>query len=218
MSKNVTARNSAELADPLGPRLRDRRQGLGLTLKDVAERTGFSIGFLSQIERGLATPSLVSLTQVCRSLGCEIGEFLSQPRGDQRVTRQNDRPVYALGSNTVSYERLSASFPGNVLRSVIIREPPGFRSEPNSHEGEELYFILEGALTIEINGEQMVLERGDSIHFPSTCSHCTWNHTDGQTTILHTCTMDVFGDGLASVDHNVSLTVSRAAKRRHPPE
>ena len=111
------------------------------------------------------------------------------------MTRHAERPHYAIGVGSFTYERLSSSFPGNVLRSVIIHEPPGYRSEPIAHEGEEIFFVLDGALTVEVDGERVVLEAGDSIHFQSTRVHSTWNHTIRPATILHTCTMDVFGDG-----------------------
>lgn len=205
----------ASSADPLGTRLRDRRQSLGLTLKDVADRAGLSVGFISQIERGITIPSLTSLISVCRVLQSEVGDFLAQPRGDTPVTRHQQRPVYALGGNAITYERLSAAFPGNVLRSVIIHEPPGFRSEPMSHEGEEIYFILEGALTVEVDGEPNILETGDSIHFASIRTHVTWNHTTQNTAILHTCTMDVFGDGALAGKAATTMAVSRATGRKN---
>lgn len=199
---------------PLGERLRERRLQLGLTLKDVADGAGLSVGFISQIERGITTPSLVSLIHVCRMLKAEVGDFLTQPRGDKPVTRHDQRPVYAIGGNAVSYERLSAAFPGNVLRSMIIHEPPGFRSEPASHEGEEIYFILEGSLTVEIDGEPNILEAGDSVHFPSIRTHVTWNHTTQNTTILHTCTMDVFGEGEPGGKPETSIAVTRGRGRK----
>lgn len=199
---------------PLGQRLRDRRLALGLTLKEVADGAGLSVGFISQIERGITTPSLVSLIYVCRVLRAEVGDFLTQPRGDKPVTRHAQRPVYAIGGNAVTYERLSAAFPGNVLRSMIIHEPPGFRSEPASHEGEEIYFILEGSLTVEIDGEPNILEAGDSIHFPSIRTHVTWNHTPFSATILHTCTMDVFGEGTPAGKPETSMAVTRGHGRK----
>ncbi|MDK1489886.1 cupin domain-containing protein [Sinorhizobium sp. 7-81] len=201
---------------PLGERLRRRRKELKLTLQNVADRSGFSVGFISQIERGITVPSLTSLIAVCRTLNVEVGTFFSPPKVASPVTRRAHRPVYALGKGdgNVSYERLSAAFPGNILRSTIIHEPPGRRSEPMSHEGEEIYFILEGSLTLEIDGERVVLEAGDSAHFPSTRTHATWNHTNAPATILHTCTMDVFGDGVPSGDPDDSLAVTRAADRR----
>jgi len=207
--------------NPLGERLRERRKQLKLTLQEVADAAGFSVGFISQIERGITVPSLVSLVSVCRVLKVEIGSFFQQPRVDAPVTRHESRPVYGLGAlngKNVTYERLSASFPGNVLRSTIIHEPPGFRSEPMSHEGEEMFFIVDGELTLELDGEVMILEAGDTAHFPSTRTHATWNHTDKPTTVFHTCTMDVFGDGEPSGDPNTSLVVTRAAHRRSAPK
>jgi quercetin dioxygenase-like cupin family protein len=94
----------------------------------------------------------------------------------------------------MTYERISSTFPGNQLRAVLIHEAPGHRTEPISHEGEELFFILSGALTVELEGQAYLLDAGDSIHFASSRVHSTWNHTQETATILHTCTMDVFGD------------------------
>lgn len=217
MDQNAATRSgTTPVGEPLGARLRDRRKLLGLTLQHIADSANLSVGFISQIERGIAVPSLTSLVAVCRVLGSEVGDFLQQPRGDKPVTRHDQRPVYVLGPNAPAYERLSASFPGNVLRSVIFHEPPGFRSEPMAHEGEEIFFILEGALTIEVDGERTILEAGDSVHFPSTRTHDVWNHTDGITSVLHTCTMDVFGDGRPSGEVATSMVVSRANGRKRP--
>ena len=199
---------------PLGARLRERRQELRLTLKEVADAAGLSVGFISQIERGITTPSLSSLVGVSRVLKMHVSEFLAQPRGAAPLTRRSERPHYAVGGNSLTYERLSASFPGNVLRSVIIHEPPGHRSEPIAHEGEEIFFILEGSLTVEVEGERVVLNVGDSIHFPSTRTHSTWNHTSSPTDILHTCTMDVFGDEPVKRSGGVETAVTRGRNRK----
>jgi transcriptional regulator with XRE-family HTH domain len=198
---------------PLGARLRQRRKELRLTLKEVADGAGLSVGFISQIERGITTPSLSSLVGVSRVLKMHVSDFLAQPRGTIPLTRRSERPHYAIGGNSLTYERLSASFPGNVLRSVIIHEPPGHRSEPIAHEGEEIFFILEGALTVELEGQRMILNIGDSIHFPSTRTHSTWNHTSSPTTILHTCTMDVFGDEPVIRNGETEMAVTRGRSR-----
>lgn len=199
---------------PLAKRLRERRKQLGLTLKEVADAAGLSVGFISQIERDITTPSLSSLVSVSRVLGVEVGEFLSQPRGDV-LTRHDKRAIYAIGGNTVSYERISSAFPGNVLRSVIIHEPPGHRGEPIAHDGEEMMFVLDGSITVELDGERNVLESGDSLHFPSSRTHSTWNHTDHDATLLWVGTMDVFGEGPRGGSAQPLLTpVRRSGKTR----
>jgi quercetin dioxygenase-like cupin family protein len=166
-----------------------------MTLREVAEGAGLSVGFISQIERGIASPSLSSLVAVAQVLGTDVGEFLSRPESGAPLTRHDQRPTFAVSENSVTYERLSTSFPGNVLRSVIIHEPPGHRGEPIAHEGEEIIYVLAGALTVEIEGERSVLEANDSVHFQSSRVHSTWNHTDRAATVLWVGTMDVFGEG-----------------------
>lgn len=175
-------------------RLRARRKEIGLTMQQVADQAGLSVGFISQIERGITTPSLSSLISVSRVLGISVSEFLDRPRLDTPRTRHDKRPVFAISENSVTYERISSSFPGSVLRSVIIHEPPGHRGEPIAHEGEEMLFVLEGTITVEVDGDRSVLETGDSIHFPSTKTHSTWNHSDTPATFLWAGTMDVFGE------------------------
>ncbi|MBO6727274.1 MAG: helix-turn-helix transcriptional regulator [Rhizobiaceae bacterium] len=200
--------------EPLGVRLRERRRELRLTLKDVADGAGLSVGFISQVERDLTVPSLSSLASISRVLRMPITSFLSQPDGGQPHTRHDQRPVYAVQANGLQYERLSARFPGNVLNSVIVHEPPGMRSEPIRHEGEEMFFILKGSITIEVEDEVTVLSAGDSIHFDSTRRHSSWNHTTETVTILHVCTMDVFGDDLA--DDNRLGNRARHKVRQEP--
>ena len=178
----------------IGDRLRQRRKSLGLTLRHVAENAGLSVGFISQIERGIAMPSLSSLVSVARVLDVRVSEFLEPPNGALPMTRHAERKRFAVGSSPVGYERLSASFPGAKLRSVLIHQPPNHRSELVAHEGEELFYILAGTLTVEIEGARTVLDVGDTLHFMSTRPHMTWNNSDRPVTILHVCTMDVFGD------------------------
>lgn len=190
---------SALATTSLTDRLRSRRKELKLTLKDVAEKSGLSFSFISQIERGLTMPSLTSLLALARALDTSINQFLEQPAGAAADTRHNRRVAYALGPNSATYERLSSKFPGSVLNSALITEPPGRRTEPMSHEGEEFIFMVEGALTVEIEGTVYLLEQGDSLHFASSRTHTTWNHTDRPAIMLHTCTMEYFGDGPSGV-------------------
>lgn len=192
MSQQIKVAESG--LEPLGDRLRARRQELRLTLKEVALASGLSVGFISQIERGITSPSLSSLVSVARVLDMEVGEFLAQPKPEGAITRHDQRPVYAVSPDSLAYERISSSFAGSILRSVIIHEPPGHRSEPIAHEGEEMFYVLDGSVTIEVAGERSVLEVGDSLHFQSTKIHSSWNHTDRPATILWVGTMNVFGE------------------------
>ena len=194
MAESSEAARPAESDAPLGKRLRERRQQLGLTLKQVAEGAGLSVGFISQIERGLNAPSLSSLAAISGVLRTHVTEFLGQSRPDAPFTLHGERSSFAIERHALRYERISASFPGSVLNGVIIHKPPGHRSERISHEGEELFYILEGTITVETEDESTVLEAGSSIHFKSSRRHSSWNHGTSPAVILHVCTSDLFGD------------------------
>ncbi|WP_210526651.1 helix-turn-helix domain-containing protein [Rubellimicrobium arenae] len=181
-------------APAIGERLRHRRVELGLTLKDVARGAGLSTGFISQVERDLVAPSLSSLAAMARILDVPLAQLLPDVRGSARTTSMQ-RPIHKVGTEPhLGYERLTTSFAGSVLNGVIIHEEPGHWSEPIRHEGEEMFFVLEGAITVEVEGDRTVLNAGDSLHFSSRRRHSTWNHGTTAATILHVCTMDVFGD------------------------
>lgn len=182
---------------PLGRRLRDRRKQLGLTLQHVADAAGLSVGFISQVERGLTAPSLSSLVSIARVLDTEISDFLRQPPADANHTRHESRTAYRIEGHRIAYERVSASFPGQQMHSVIIHMPPGHRTEPIAHEGEELGYVLEGSVTSDLEGERVVLAAGDSVHFPSTRPHSLWNHTNRNAVVLWVGTMDLFGEHAA---------------------
>lgn len=179
----------------LGDNVRTRRRELGLTLQDVADGAGLSVGFISQLERSLTSPSLTSLAAISRILDVDFTALFAPPKGDSQTTRAGKRQHYALDGSSFNYERISSNFPGHILNAVILTELPGSRREVSRHEGEEIYYILSGALTVEIEGNVSVLGIGDSIHFQSSRSHSTWNHTSDVTKILVVVTTDIFGDG-----------------------
>ena len=64
-----------------------------------------------------------------------------------------------------------------------------------------MLFILVGTITVEIDGERTILEKWDSVHFPSSRVHSSWNHTDQPATVLWTGTMDVFCEEPATPFH-----------------
>jgi len=180
----------------LGRLLRERRLELGLTQQAVANDAGLSVGFISQVEHGHTAPSLSSLVAISGVLRTPVSRFLPQQhRTSSNFTRQADRSARALELGAIHYERLSDHFAGSELNSVVIHLEPGAVIEPLRHEGEELLFILEGAITVEVDSERRVLEMADSAHFASTQRHSIRNHTTSSARFLHVCTMDVFGDG-----------------------
>ncbi|WP_293574126.1 cupin domain-containing protein [Phaeobacter sp.] len=177
----------------IGDALCARRKELKLSMQTLAEQAGLSVGFISQVERGHSTPSLGSLNSIASVLGLPMSSLLDQPTGEGSQTKRQNRSTYSIGDNTLSYERLSTRFNHSQLHSLIVHEPPGHRYEPISHRGEELFYILAGSVTVEIDGEHHILNEGDSIHFDSYRTHSSWNHGTETASFLWCGTMDVFG-------------------------
>lgn len=157
----------------LGARLRARRKAIGKTMQQVADDANLSVGFISQIERGLSSPSLASLYTVARALDASVDMFVSEPpeRRHSVVTRSGQRPIFEVGKKARFYEFLERGFPDAKLNACLSHVPPGYRSEIMSHEGEEFVYLVSGAMLYEVDGAEYHLGPGDTLHFDSHRPH-----------------------------------------------
>ena len=157
----------------LGQMLRARRKEIGKTMKDVAREAGLTEGFISQIERGISTPSLISLYNVANALGTSVDTFLSQPpqHGHSMVSHAGERPGYNVETKERVYELIERGFPGAALNGCITHMPKGYASELTSHEGEDFLYLIEGEMLYEIDGKEYLLKAGDTLHFPASLPH-----------------------------------------------
>lgn len=176
----------------VGALIRARRRQLQLTLQELSAAAGISVGYLSQVERDHATPSLGTLAQIARSLDVGVDYFIATPSPEDGVTRAGERDRFSVNGSSIVYERLATDFAGNVLSSFIMNVPPGYRSETVSHEGEEILFVLEGEITHWLDGEAMRLAEGDSLHFRGNRLHAWANDTDRPARLLWTGTLPLF--------------------------
>ena len=156
-----------------------------MTLKELSEKTNLSISFLSQFERGLSTISLDALTTLADALQTDVREFISeslataQPK-DNYILRSYNRPVSQISANNQIQTDLSAYGGDKEMLARIYTLLPGEETEkalPVSHKGEEFIYVMEGILTLEINGIRYQLYPDDTAHFPSSCKHMWYNET-----------------------------------------
>ena len=186
----------------LGGKLRARRRALGLTLEAVAKKARVTTGFVSQVERNITSPSLLSLTALAEALDAHITEFFDTPPKPDQTSRAEMRKIYASPGGGFEFERLSTSFPGSTLNGLLLHHPPGFEIEEMVHDGEEFYYVISGALTIVVDGVRTVLGTGDSIHFDSMRPHSVLNETGKTVTVLIVNTMELFGEEREDEQHD----------------
>jgi len=186
----ATVKASAKAAEPamdleVGRRIRELRRARQLSLETVVARTDLSIGFVSQIERGLSSPSLRVLATLADVLGVGIAAlFGAAPSGDDAsggvVTRQLQRAELKLWRTGISKQLLSPAGAENRLNLFLVHMEPGGSTgdELYTHDGEEAGLVLEGEMMLTVDAETWSLKRGDSFRFASRRPHRFSNPAD----------------------------------------
>lgn len=166
---------AADAVRHIGREIRGLRKARRYTLAILAARTQLSVGYLSLLERDLATPSINALHAISRALGVTISWFFEAgdaPPGERDyVVRRTRRRRLEFSAGIVD-ELLSPTLEGQ-LELLASRFPPGATSgaAPYTHAGEEAGVVVRGKLELWVDGKVFVLEAGDSFGFPSTLAH-----------------------------------------------
>lgn len=178
---------TSEMPDgDLGAKLRHLRMKKHLTLKRLGSLTGCSESMLSKCERGHVVPSLDLLSRIAMQLGTSVAELFSDsPEQSCKIYKEGERPSIELGTSTQEgrtvLERLIPYTLGRQLNANLHVVPPGGGSAGTlSHVGEEVGFVIEGYIEINVDGVTHLLGPGGSFFFRSELPHSYRNI--GQTT------------------------------------
>lgn len=170
----------------IGNRVRRARTSRGMTLQEIAQVSGLSPSMLSLVERGRASPSIGSLIVIANALGVPMSELVStpEPQEDRIVVHSEDAPIVETAKHVVR-RLLREDRQRGVSIALNEYEPhTGSNERPISHEGFEYGFILEGQLTVEVDGTSHQLRAGDLIAYDSHRQHKIWNHGSGKVRTL----------------------------------
>jgi transcriptional regulator with XRE-family HTH domain len=162
----------------VGQRIRDLRRTRAMSLEAVAARTDLSIGFLSQIERGLSSPSLRVLATLADVLGVGIAGLFGAKENaaaapDAVVTRERQRAKLNLWRTGISKQLLSPAGSEGRLNLFLVHMEPGGSTgdELYTHDGEEAGLVIEGEMKLTVDAESWTLKHGDSFRFASRRPH-----------------------------------------------
>lgn len=174
-------------AASVGEAVRRLRKAKGMTLQDVAEASGVSVGMLSQVERNLSSPSVRVLDGIRRALDAPLSALFDETYGvggdPAFVRRQGSRPMIELG--VLRKELLSVNGAHN-LQMMILHIDAGATSgdQPFSYPAEKGGLVLAGELTLRVGDEESVLREGDSFAFDSLKPHSFRNNGGAPAKIL----------------------------------
>ncbi len=193
----------------LGDRIRDERRIQKLTLEELSQKTGLSKSFLSQVERGLAQPSVSSLKKIAQQFGISVVTLFSNesvpsptPKdhssveggknnhlssGEEvKIVRKARRKTLSLPGSKVSYDLITPDM-HRQIEILFLRLTPGECSgnEPiTDPPGEKCCLILKGALQYYVGEDTYELKEGDSIYHPAHFPHGWCGAGDGPIEVI----------------------------------
>jgi transcriptional regulator with XRE-family HTH domain len=167
------------IVDAIGPKVRESRGALGLSLQQLAARSGVSAAAIHKVERGDMVPTITTLLKLAGALGKPIAHFVDDGaaapaadhvKADARRAAPDDWAPAAVGTAAEVVanptERMRAS------GVVAVVEPGGGSGDARAQRaGEVLLMVLEGALQVEVAGERYDVRAGDVLHYPADRPH-----------------------------------------------
>ena len=175
----------------IGPRVRALRDAMGLSLRDLAERTGVSAPMLSQVERGETSPTLAIAARIAAGLELSLSQLLRLDEGDGvTVVRSGRRLTGGNSRRGHRYEVLTPPIPGQraevSLHTLSAGAATGGADDPPMHEpgARETAVVVAGEVTLVCAGESYELGEGDAVTFDADLPHHFENNGPDETQML----------------------------------
>ena len=167
----------------IGKKIKEIRVLRKMTLETLAEKTGFTKGYLSKVEKSEKAPPVSTLIRIAAALQVNLSEMLGETEGSHlfSLVKKTERVFVARDSSRFgySYESLAHKFLNKHVQPYIITLPKNPKEIPmTKHPGEELSFVLEGKMKFIHGNKEFIVEEGDCIYFDSGVEH--WGAAVGE--------------------------------------
>ncbi len=148
----------------IGEKLRQLRLQRNLTQEEMADRCELSKGFISQVERDLASPSIATLTDMLECLGSNLKEFFSESGNEKTVFSQDDMFIKEDAETlNGSITWLVPSAQKNDMEPILVElGESGQTQDMPPHEGEEFGYVLSGTVTLQVGPKHYKVHTGES--------------------------------------------------------
>lgn len=153
----------------IGTFIKKRRKELGMTLQQMADKTGLSTGYLSLMERGINSPTIDNLHKICRAIDTTMIELLSDIENNKLCIKKSERNTYFSAPGKLQYESL---IEGN--RALVCTNVTVYDEEEHvfgRHIADEFGVIISGTLIVTVDKTVYEMEEGDTIYIPAGTVH-----------------------------------------------
>ena len=169
----------------VGDTVRRLREQQGISVRALASMSGFSPSFISQVENGQASPSINSLQHICSALQVTLGEFFHAfSPNESPVTRVSERGQITSGWSKGTIQSLTGT--SAAMEAILITLAPGGYSgkQAASQAQGEFAYMVDGVLTLSLNGEEIELHPGDAVTIRAGSERSLRNDGEGPAQIL----------------------------------
>jgi transcriptional regulator with XRE-family HTH domain len=170
--------SAKEICCAIGQRIRSIRQGKRMTLDELARRTGFGKSYLSQIENLKREPPISTLAKIAYVLDVDVfyllsGEIRQEEDQDFTLVRSSERRIVPrpFGKFGYIYESISYKKADRLMDGFVVTTGFEFPTEPLTHEGQELVYVLEGRQEFFYDGKIYEGGKGDCYCYNSNKPH-----------------------------------------------
>jgi transcriptional regulator with XRE-family HTH domain len=162
--------------DGIGARIHFLRHQRKMTLERLSASSKLTKSFVSKIERGLSVPSISTAMRLAEAFRITVGQLLGEDHYDDAISvvrRKERRSFMRPGSSSgYNYEMLAGPKRYKRMEPYVMKPPLQFQDKRRfEHVGEELMFVLSGAVEVEISGRSIQLGSGDALYFDSHLPH-----------------------------------------------
>lgn len=167
------------MCDPIksiANRLRGLREVLELSAQEVAESCHLRVEEYMALESGESDISVNVLQTIARRYGISLDVLMfgEEPKMNAYFITRAGAGVSVERRKAYKYEALASGFRDRKADPFIVTVEPAPADAPmhlNSHEGQEMNYVLEGRLLLSLSGKELVLNIGDSLYFDSSLPH-----------------------------------------------
>ena len=164
--------NEAEI----GKKIREFRLKKLLTLQELADKSGYSKGYLSKVEKSVKAPPVATLSVIARELGVSVSVILGEETKNDSIclVRQNERTLMAKTGEEFgyAYEALANPYPSKHMEPFVLSYPSDDALKHTfQHDGEEMLFVLQGQMRFRYRNSEFILNKGDCLYFDSGVAH-----------------------------------------------
>jgi transcriptional regulator with XRE-family HTH domain len=160
----------------IGKRIHQYRLQNNFTLQELADKTGYSKGYLSKVEKSGKAPPVATLSVIARELGVSVSVILGEETSDASIclVREDERMLMARTGEEFgyAYEALANPYPNKHMEPFILTYPSDDAlTHTFQHDGEEMLFVLQGKMRFKYGNREYMLDKGDCIYFDSSIAH-----------------------------------------------